>query len=113
MTRIFIIAIIISVLSSCRPDKEQETICKDVDIDTLISVVAAQKIVQNEIRLVDSLSNHTRKLSFQVRPHDSLEVIYLVKVLEDNGQSLATHFNFLVDLRTLEIINPTGKLDGQ
>jgi len=111
MNRILIIFFILSILSSCQPDKEQKTICNYVDNDTLISIVAAQKIVQDEIRLVDSLSNHTRKLSFQTRPYDSLELTYLVKVLEDNGHNLATHFNFLIDIRTLKIINQTGKLD--
>jgi hypothetical protein len=111
MIRFLIILVFTTAFCSCQQDKEPEKICKDVNIDTLISVVASQKIVQDEIRLVDSLSNHTRKLSFQVRPKDSLDVIYLVKVLEDNGNSFTTHFNFLIDLRTLKILNPNGKLD--
>jgi hypothetical protein len=63
--------------------------------------------------MVDSLSKGKRTLSFRSDIEDTANNIYIVKVGEDNGTNAVTYFNFLVNANTMQIINPSGKLEGQ
>jgi hypothetical protein len=85
----------------------------DSTLDQVSKVVASLKIVKDEIKLIDSLSNSKRHISLIPSLDDSARNIYLVKVTEDNGTNYVTYFNFLVDGKTMKIINPNGKLVGQ
>ena len=82
-------------------------------IDKVLDLVAGQKIVKDQIKLIDSLSKSQRRISFVPTLDDTTKNIYLVKVGEDNGTNLVTYFNFFVDANSMTIINPNGKLDGQ
>ncbi len=82
-------------------------------IEKVLDLVEEQKIVKTEIKLVESLSKGQRHISLVPTLDDSIKNIYLVKVGENNGTSLATYFNFLVDANSMKIINADGKLDGQ
>jgi hypothetical protein len=82
-------------------------------IDNVLNLVAGQKIVKGQIKLIDSLSKSQRHVSLVSTLDDTTKNIYLVKVGEDNGVNLVTHFNFLVDANSMTIINTNGKLDGQ
>jgi hypothetical protein len=85
----------------------------DSTLDQVNKVVKSLKIVKDEIKLVDSLSNNKRHISLISSLDETLKNIYLVKVSEDNGTNYVTYFNFLVDGKTMKIINPNGKLVGQ
>lgn len=85
----------------------------DLTIDKVLDLVADQKIVKDQIKLVDSLSKSQRHISLVPTLHDSTKSIYLVKVAEDNGMNLVTYYNFLVDANSMTIINPDGKLEGR
>ncbi len=85
----------------------------DSTLDQVSKVVESLKIVKDKIKLIDSLSNSKRHISLIPILDDTLKNIYLVKVSEDNGTNYVTYFNFLVDGKTMKIINPDGKLEGQ
>ena len=85
----------------------------DSTLDQVIKVVGSLKIVKDEIKLVDSLSINKRHISLIPSLDDTLRNIYLVQVSEDNGTNYVTYFNFLVDGKTMKIVNPNGKLIGQ
>lgn len=91
-------------------DKANST---DLIIGEVLDLVGTNKIVKDQIQLIDSLSNGQRHISLIPTLVDSIKNIYLVKVMEDNGSNFVTHFNFLVDVNSMEIINQNGKLDGQ
>lgn len=105
--------VVLFFLTYCESKTEPEWRCGEVAIDTLINTVSNLKLVTEKSKLIDSISNHTRKLSFYVQPFDTLNVIYLIKVCEDNKSNVVTYFNFKIDIRTHEILNPSGMLDGQ
>lgn len=85
----------------------------DLTIDKVLDLVAEQKIVKDQIKLIDSLSKSQRHISLVPTMDDSTKNIYLVKVGEDNGKNLVTYYNFLVDANSMTIINADGKLEGQ
>lgn len=82
-------------------------------VDSVLNIVEKLKIVQDQIKLVDSLSKGQRHISLVPTIDDSTKNIYLVQVGEQNDFKLVTYFNFLVDAKTMTIINKNGKLDGQ
>ena len=82
-------------------------------IDKVIDLVKRQKIVKDQIKLIDSLSKGQRNISLVPTLDDSTKNIYLVKVGEDNGINLVTYYNFLVDANSMTIINADEKLEGQ
>jgi len=96
------------------PDEKLE-ISSDIEIDSIIEnvldLVSRQEIVKDKIKLIDSLSQSQRGISLLPIFEDKEKNICLVNVCEDNGVSLVTYFNFLVDVNEMKIINPTGKLD--
>ena len=81
--------------------------------EKVLSLVEQQKIVKDEIKLIDSLSSGQRHITLLSTLDDTAKNIYLIKVGEDNGTNLVTYFNFLVDANTMTILNPTGKVEGQ
>jgi hypothetical protein len=85
----------------------------DMTIDKVLDLVERQKIVKDQIKLIDSLSKGQRHISLVPTLDDKAKNIYLVKVAEDNGTNLVTYFNFLVDANSMTIINADGKLEGQ
>ncbi|MBN2892330.1 MAG: hypothetical protein JXL97_10710, partial [Bacteroidales bacterium] len=85
----------------------------DSTIEKILDLVAEQKIVRDQIKLIDSLSKGQRHISLVPILDDIIKNIYLVKVGEDNGMNFLTYFNFLVDANTMTIINASGKLEGQ
>ena len=85
----------------------------DLTIDKVLDLVERQKIVKDQIKLIDSLSNGQRHISLVPTLDDTTKNIYLVKIAEDNGTNLVTYFNFLVDANSMKIINSNGKLEGQ
>ena len=91
-------------------DKAKST---DIIIEKVLDLVGEQKIVKDQIRLVDSLSKSQRHISLVPTLKDKTKNVYLVKVAEDNGMNLVTYFNFLVDANEMTILNEDGKLDGQ
>lgn len=82
-------------------------------IEKVIDLVGEQKIVQDQIKLINSLSQNQRHISLVPALDDTTKNIYLVKVAEDNGTNLVTYFNFLVDANSMKIINADGKLEEQ
>lgn len=85
----------------------------DLKIDKVLELVERQKIVKDQIKLIDSLSKGQRHISLIPTLDDSTKNIYLVKVSEDNGMNYVTYYNFLVDANSMTIINVDGKLEGQ
>ncbi len=85
----------------------------DLIIEKVLDLVGEQKIVKDQIKLIDSLSRSQRHISLVPTLDDITKNIYLVKVVEDNGTNLLTYFNFLVDANSMTIINTDGKLEGQ
>jgi len=85
----------------------------DLTIKKVLDLVAGQKIVKDQIKLIDSLSKNLRHISLVPTLDDTTKNIYLVKVGEDNGMNLVTYYNFLVDANSMTIINADGKLEGQ
>lgn len=59
--------------------------------------------VEERAHLVDSLSNSKRHLSFVTIIQDTANELYWVKVFEDNGVSLTTHFIYQVEIKTNHI----------
>ena len=82
-------------------------------IQKIVDLVSEQKIVKDQIRLIDSLSKNQRYISLVPTLEDTMKNVYFVKVAEDNGMNLVTYFNFLVDANKMTIINADGKLEGQ
>ena len=85
----------------------------DLTIEKVLDLVERQKIVKDQIKLIDSLSKGQRHISLVPTLDDTTKNIYLVKVGEDNGMNLVTYYNFLVDANSMTIINADGKLEGQ
>ena len=85
----------------------------DLTIEKVLDIVDRQKIVKDQIKLIDSLSKGERHISLVPTLDDTTRNIYLVKVGEDNGMNLVTYYNFLVDANSMTIINADGKLEGQ
>ncbi|WP_428225183.1 hypothetical protein [Flavobacterium sp.] len=81
--------------------------------EDIVSLIEQSKLYLDKEKLIDSLSNGKRNLSLSVSLDDTIKNIYIVKVFEDNGSNLVTHFNILVDANKMKILNPTGKLEGQ
>ena len=82
-------------------------------IDKVLDLVAELKIVQDQIKLIDSLSKSQRHISLVPILDDASKNIYLVKVCEYNLTNMVTYFNFQVDANSMTIINRDGKLEGQ
>ena len=91
-------------------DKAKST---DIIVEKVLDIVAEQKIVKDQIRLIDNLSKSQRHISLIPTLEDTMKNVYLVKVAEDNGINLVTYFNFLVDANKMIILNADGKLEGQ
>lgn len=85
----------------------------DLTIEKVLDLVERQKIVKDQIKLIDSLSKGQRNISLVPTLDDTTKNIYLVKVGEDNGMNLVNYYNFLVDANSMTIINADGKLEGQ
>jgi hypothetical protein len=81
--------------------------------EKIISLVRQTYLYRTTSKRVTKLSSGKRSLHIAVNQMDSTRKTYLVKVLEDNGSSLVTYFNFLVDAQKMKIINPSGKVQGQ
>ncbi len=81
--------------------------------EDVVSLVEQSKLYLDKRKLIDSLSSGKRGLSMIVTLNDTAKNIYLVKVSENNKDSLVTCFNFLVDANKMVILNPTGKLKAQ
>lgn len=79
--------------------------------EEVVNLVGNSKLYLDKENFIDSLSSGKRKLFLNGKLDDTANNIYLVKVLEDNGVSLVTYFNFLVDVNKMTILNPTGKLE--
>ena len=109
----FCLCLLLAQYSCVNHNRSQQTTNIDSTIDQVTRVVGSLRIVKEEIKLVDSLSSSKRHISLMPRLEDSLRNIYLVKVAEDNGTSYVTYYNFLVDGKTMKIINPSGKIEGQ
>ena len=82
----------------------------DPNLDKVFDLVFKQKIVENKMILIDSLSKGHRQIYLIPSIYDSTKNIYLVTVGENNGTKKLTYFDFLVDSKTMTIINPTGNL---
>lgn len=83
----------------------------DMTIEKVLDLVERQKIVKDQIKLIDSLSKGQRHISLVPTLDDTTKNIYLVKVGEDNGMNLVTYYNFLIDANSMTIINEDGKLE--
>jgi len=81
--------------------------------EDVVSLVEQTKLYRDQAKLIDSLSSGKRDLSMFVTLSDTVKNICHVRVSEDNGSSLVTYFNFMVDANKMVILNPTGKLEGQ
>ena len=81
--------------------------------EDVVSLVEQSKLYLDKRKLIDSLSSGKRGLSMIVTINDTAKNIYLVKVSEDNKDSLVTCFNFLVYANKMAILNLTGKLKAQ
>jgi hypothetical protein len=93
--------------------KAMPTLSTENTEEKVLNLVEQQKIVKDEIKLIDSLSSGQRHITLLPTLDDTAKNIYLIRVGEDNGTNLVMYFNFLVDANTMTIINPTGKLEGQ
>lgn len=93
--------------------KAMPTLSTENTEEKVLNLVEQQKIVKDEIKLIDSLSSGQRHITLLPTLDDTAKNIYLIRVGEDNGTTLVTYFNFLVDANTMTILNPTGKLEGQ
>jgi hypothetical protein len=80
--------------------------------EKVTEIVLMQPLVKERIDLVDSISHGSRHVSFLTTPSSNAKYFYSVKVVEDNGMNLVTHYNFLVDINTWQVINPNGRLPG-
>jgi len=85
----------------------------DLTIDKITDLVADLKIVKDQMKLIDSLSNNERHISLITVLEDSINDIYVVKVAEDNGTNYVTYFNIMVDAKTMKVLNPTGRIDAE
>lgn len=94
-------------------EKANPTYQTDNTEQKVLKVVEQQKVVKDQIKLIDSLSSGQRHITLLPVLDDTSKNIYLVNVGEDNGIALVTYYNFLVNANTMTILNPTGKLEGQ
>jgi hypothetical protein len=78
----------------------------------VIEIVLRETIVKEKIHLIDSISHGSRHLIFLAEPSLNAGYFYSVKVIENDGVKTVTHHNFLVDINTLQVVNPDGKLPG-
>lgn len=85
----------------------------DNTIEKILNLVEQQKIVKDQIKLIDSLSFGHRHITILPTLDDTLKNIFLARVGEDNGTNFVIYYNFLIDANRMVIINPTGKLEGQ
>lgn len=94
-------------------ETEEEENEKNVKFDafeeSVTSKVNGLKIVQDETRRVDSLSNGARSLQYRVVKDQSRAHVYTVRVFEPNGNDTVDHFNIHVDSLSGNILNPDGK----
>ena len=91
--------------------KEQTVgkLVSDSVITKVVGLIENLLVVKYQIKLVDSLSNGQRHISIIPTLNDSINGIYSVKVAEDNGQNYVSYFNFLVDAKTMKVLNPNGE----
>src|SRR5690606_1745320 len=82
-------------------DSIDNTKTDDLIIEKVVDLIGEQKIVKDQIKLVDSLSKGQRHISLIPTLDDSTKNIYLVKVSEDNGMNYVTYYNFLVDANSM------------
>lgn len=80
--------------------------------EKVTNIVMMEPLVKKCIYIVDSVSHGSRHIAFLPAPSYLAKYFYSVKVIEDNGINLVTHYNFLVDLNTWQVINRNGKLPG-
>ena len=78
----------------------------DSTLDKITDLVADLKIVKDQMKLIDSISNKQRHISLIPILEDSINQIYVVKVAEDNGTNSVTYFNIMVDAKTMKVLNP-------
>jgi hypothetical protein len=81
--------------------------------DDVLTTVEQTALYKNKAKLIDSVSSGKRQLTTIVTLEDTAKNLYRVQVSEDNGRSLVTYYNFLIDGNNLRILNPNGKIDGQ
>ena len=77
-------------------------------INKLTELVYALPSVQRKSKIVDSVSNHKRKLSCMVMYADGTKKDYQVNVGEDNEMGRYDYYHFLIDAKTLKILTPKG-----
>lgn len=85
----------------------------DSTLDKITDLVADLKIVKDQMKLTDSISNNQRHISLIPILEDSINHIYMVKVAENNGTNYVTYINIMVDAKTMKVLNPTGKIDAE
>ena len=85
----------------------------DNTIDKILHLVEQQKMVKDQIKLIDSLSFGFRHVTLLPILDDSIKNIFLVKVGEHNGTNFVTYYKFLIDANKMALLNPTGKLEDQ
>ena len=79
----------------------------------IATLILNQDIVIKQIKTIDSLSNGERKISLITILEDSIKNFYRVKVCEDNGFNYVTYFNYLVDAKTMKIIESSSYMDDE
>jgi hypothetical protein len=98
MKKFIILLVIYSSLYSNA--QNQKVALEDKILDTVLSLSE----VKQEAKKVERLSHDKRHLSDVIYQKPSKDFnYYWVKVWEDNGGAYATHFNFYVQPKTLEI----------
>ena len=75
--------------------------------EDVVSLVEQTDLYLNEIKL------NGYHQSMQVSLEDTVRNIYLVKLMEDIGDSSTMLANFLIDANRMVIINPDGKLQNK
>lgn len=95
------------------PPADGSMAATDSTLDKITDLVADLKIVKDQMKLIDSISNNQRHISLIPILEDSINHIYVVKVAENNGTNYVTYFNIMVDAKTMKVLNPTGKIDAE
>lgn len=90
-------------------EEEEKSVKFDAFEEAITSKVNALKIVQDETRRVDSLSNGSRHLEYRVVKDRGRAHVYTVRVFEPTGKDTLDHFRFHVDSLTGNILNRDGR----
>ena len=78
---------------------------KEATTDTILEIIRNLPEVRKVANEIETLSNHTRHVSYRVLYEDSTNTVYNIIVGEDNGMSVATYFNFRIDAKTFKILS--------